>query len=214
MAGGFRAPGIRRIETDVSEVVRPVGTSIGAIIAPANKGPVNRRILITSDKNFIDTFGEPTCAATDMAHYAALDFLTESGAMWVVRPSGGDEKYSSLFINATGNSYTAPFTSGITTNDTTATLAANGYSDGNTTKRINGQGGIYDIDSISLGVSALAVAALGPGTYGSDISISIVTCADTNFRDQYGMNWETKYDEPNDVNWNWSAGSKTGTLSE
>ena len=138
MAGGFRAPGVRRIEKDVSEVVNPVGTSIGAIIAPADKGPVNRRILITSDKDFIDTFGEPTCAATDMAHYAALDFLTESGAMWVVRPSGGNEKYSSLFINATGNSYTAPFTSGVSAYDTSTTLAAGGYSDGNTSRRING----------------------------------------------------------------------------
>ena len=77
MAGGFKAPGITRIETDLSEVAEAAGTSVGALVGGTDKGPTNRRVLITSNKQLVDTFGAPTGSKHDMAIYAGLEFLKE-----------------------------------------------------------------------------------------------------------------------------------------
>jgi hypothetical protein len=59
MAKRFSTPGVFRKETDVSEVVSPVGVSTGVIIGGATKGPVNSRVLLGTDKELVSIFGIP-----------------------------------------------------------------------------------------------------------------------------------------------------------
>tara|TARA_R110001592_G_scaffold362233_3_gene675458 strand:+ start:3296 stop:5194 length:1899 start_codon:yes stop_codon:yes gene_type:complete len=215
MAGGFKAPGVKRLEKDVSEIISPAGTSIGAIVGAADKGPTNRRVLITSDKQLVDTFGVPTCADTDMAIYAGLEFLKESNGLFFVRATCGDgsEKYAGTVISKSSGTYTAPATSAISAASSSTILASDEYSDGNTKRQVDGQGGNYDVENTSFPSSAsMLIAALGPGTVGNDIGISVVTSADTDYRGQFGFNWEMSYDDPNGSSYAWTAGSKVSAM--
>jgi phage tail sheath protein FI len=214
MAGGFKAPGITRIETDLSEVAEAAGTSVGALVGAADKGPTNRRVLITSNKQLVDTFGAPTGTEADMTIYAGLEFLKESNALYFVRASHGDEKYASMEVHPTSSVYAAPVTSGIAAAATSAVLLDDEYTDGNTKRRVDGQGGNYDVEKVTTvsATSSMLIAAQGPGTYGNDVGISIVTCADTDYRGTYGFNWEMNYDDPNATSYVWTSGSKIQTL--
>ena len=76
----LRSPGVVITERDISEVIIPAGTSVGALVGGAHQGPTNQRKLITNDKEFVQTFGIPkTGAASEFPYYAALEFLKESG---------------------------------------------------------------------------------------------------------------------------------------
>ncbi len=224
MAGGFKAPGITRIETDLSEVAEAAGTSVGALVGGADKGPTNRRVLITSNKQLVDTFGAPTGTDADMTIYAGLEFLKESNALYFVRASHGGEKYASMEVPKTSAGYIAPRTTGVTASATSTVLIDNEYTDGNTKRRVDGQGGNYDVEkytyefgdtgsaTLSAKPSSIVIAAQGPGTYGNDVGISIVTCADTDYRGTYGFNWEMNYDDPNATSYLWTSGSKIENL--
>lgn len=71
-------------ELDLSQRVAAASTSIGAIVGPSTRGPLNQRVLITSGKNFLKIFGKPSPRMTKM-HYAALAFLEESSRLYVTR---------------------------------------------------------------------------------------------------------------------------------
>ena len=214
MAGGFKAPGIKRLETDLSEVVTPAGTSVGALVGAADKGPTNRRVLVTSNKQLVDTFGNPTGTDADMAIYAGMEFLKESNALYFVRATKGDENYASMEVHPTSSTYASPVTSGISAAATATILDLPQYSDGNTSRQIDGQGGNYDVETAPISsTSSMLIAAQGPGTYGNDVGIAIVTCADTNYRGQFGFNWEMNYDDPNPIAHGWSVGSQQSGIS-
>lgn len=224
MAGGFKAPGIRRIEKDVSEVIAAAGTSTGALVGASDRGPVNRRVLITSDKQLVDTFGAPTGTDSDMAIYAGLEYLKESSALFFVRATHGGEKYASMEVPATSAGYIAPITTGVTASATSTVLLDDEYTDGNTRRQVNGLGGNYDVENytyefgdaasvtLSAKPSSMIIAAQGPGTYGNDVGISIVTCADTDYKGQFGFNWEMNYDDPNATAYEWTVGSKVSAM--
>jgi phage tail sheath protein FI len=205
MAGGFKAPGIKRIETDLSEIVAPAGTSTGALVGPTSKGPTNRRVLITSDKQLIDTFGAPTCADTDMAIYAGLEFLKESNSLYFVRATDESSgKYAGLSVPMSSANYSSPQASAVAAVATSTILANDQYSDGNTPRQVDGRGGIYELEQQSVpSTSAMHIGALGPGIYGNDVGISIVTCADTDYRGQFGFNWEMNYDDATPTSYMW-----------
>lgn len=78
------SPNVYVKEIDVSQRIAGVSTSIGAIVGRSNKGPVMERTLITSTKQFIETFGEPDPKVSFM-HYCALQFLEQSSRLYVTR---------------------------------------------------------------------------------------------------------------------------------
>lgn len=73
------------------------GVSAG-IVLPARKGPVDQPVLITSEEDFIDTFGEPDLKL-GVAHYSALAFLAQSSSLFVVRVHNG-AKYAGLALGS------------------------------------------------------------------------------------------------------------------
>ena len=199
MPQAFSTPGIYRVEKDVSNVVRPLGTSTGAIVGKTNVGPVNMRMLVNTDKQFITTFGKPV-SSTDYAHYGAIQFLNESQNMWMVRCSYGDEKYSNVMIpNVSATVTSATSAANITAMSTTTALADPDYIDGYTITSQDGEPGIGDIEESSTTANNLVFASIGPGAYGNDIGIAVVTPSMSAISGVNGFNWKYKYDNASDI---------------
>lgn len=75
-------------EVDLStRVPRFTGIAAG-IVLPAHRGAVDTPVLVTSEEEFIDVFGEPD-PKLGLAHYSALAFLSQSNKLYVVRVHNG-----------------------------------------------------------------------------------------------------------------------------
>ena len=53
-------------EIDLSQRVAAAATSIGAIVGPSSRGPLNERVLVTSPGQFLQLFGKPEPRMTKM----------------------------------------------------------------------------------------------------------------------------------------------------
>lgn len=84
------SPGVYTRELDLSQRIRAVSTSIGAIVGASTKGPLNERVLVTNEQEFISAFGKPN-PRTSYMHYAALEFLSKSSRLYVTRVVNDDE---------------------------------------------------------------------------------------------------------------------------
>jgi phage tail sheath protein FI len=116
MAKRFKTPGVFNTEIDLSEITAPTGTSVGGIVIRSTKGPINRMVTVTSDKDFIDTFGEPVFTSgsgTDTLNkkipeygygaYSALEFLNESDTLNVLRVPNSGDSFAEATISVTGD---------------------------------------------------------------------------------------------------------------
>jgi hypothetical protein len=191
----FSTPGIYREETDLSEITQPVGNSTGAIVIDSNVGPINRRVLVSNDKEFIEAFGQPD--GSKVGHYSALEFLKESNRLYVVRGSEGDgtELYSNFCVGETSAVSAVALVSAATLSaDSSTNAIAGAYSDGDKSNDIQVIEGVtYPGDTF------LCVAAVGPGTWGNNIGIRITTSADTPAVSGGNFDWKNKYDDNPDT---------------
>lgn len=88
---GFQvSPGVNISEIDLTSVVPAVSTTEGAFSGVFTWGPVNERILISSEVELKNTFGKPVTGHNVETFYTAADFLSYSDALWVVRVSDGN----------------------------------------------------------------------------------------------------------------------------
>src|SRR5438093_13587362 len=83
-------------EIDLSQRVAAASTSIGALVGESDKGPVMERTLITSVRQFIETFGKPN-PRTSYMHYCALAFLEQSSRLYVTRVVKNDALTAGAF---------------------------------------------------------------------------------------------------------------------
>ena len=92
------SPGIviREVDLTVGRV-DPVSGSIGALVAPFAKGPVNEPQLIESEDDLLQTFGQPYSADKHYEHWmVASSFLAYGGTLEVVR--AGDQSLVNAFV--------------------------------------------------------------------------------------------------------------------
>jgi hypothetical protein len=83
--GGFQlSPGINISEIDLTTVVPPVATTVGAIAGVFRWGPVNDRVLVTSENDLVARFGKPANLNAE-TFFTAANFLSYSNALYVVR---------------------------------------------------------------------------------------------------------------------------------
>lgn len=185
--GSFRAPGVQIKEVDLSEVVRPVGTSVGALVGPTYKGPTNRRVLITGNSNFAEVFGKPVSGVSaEYPMYCGLEFLKESDFMYFVRPANSDSVVGGLTLD------TSCSATRTTANESGSGMWAGEFADGNKPT-------LYYAGE-QLNDSGLNIVALGASNYNDDVGISIITENDveTDSMDYtYGYSWKGKYPEKN-----------------
>lgn len=86
----FLSPGVEVIETDDSNYVPSLNSSIVGLVGFASKGPVNEATLITSPQNLITIFGPPSEDIEGQAIEAALELLEVTNQLYFVRCAGTD----------------------------------------------------------------------------------------------------------------------------
>ena len=92
------SPGVHVKEIDLTNVVPAVATSIGAIAASFQKGPVSSVTNITSEEELLEIFGKPQGSSNQFENwFTAANFLQYSDSLKVVRAESG-------ILNAGANS--------------------------------------------------------------------------------------------------------------
>ena len=200
MAKKFSTPGITVIETDISEVVAPVGTSVGVGVGGAKRGLANSRRLITTDKDFIEEFGQPTVpgsSSKDFGIYGALAYLQESDTLYYTRVVNADDDYANkIFPMDTELSGTSAVSATTINAVATSAYTANSYV-------ADERDEIRAIDTMNgtpVGVAtsgSLIIASVGPGTYGNNVGVTVTTSASySNSASTNQVEWAWDYDEP------------------
>jgi len=82
----FLSPGVYPVETDLSQRVTAIGTSVGSCVLASRKGPVGTT-YVTTGTNFISLFGNPD-PTWSPAHDCCLAYL-EQAPMYVTRVING-----------------------------------------------------------------------------------------------------------------------------
>jgi phage tail sheath protein FI len=142
--GSHSSAGVYVNELDLSQRVAAASSSIAAIVGESVRGPVGKRTLVTSSKQFLFTFGSPNAAKTYM-HYCALAYLQEGSRLYVTRVAPGALYGGALcYTDNTANAST-PFAAG------TADPA------------------IYDFVAQDL----FAVYAIDPGAWNADLQVRV-----------------------------------------
>ena len=142
------SPGVNVSEIDLTTIVPAVSTTEGAIAGVFTWGPVEERVLISSEEELINTFGRPT-ANNFETFFTAANFLAYGNQLYVTRAAGASN------YNAIANS--TPNTS------VTQIKNADDYTGSETTLTANAQIDFY---------------AKYPGTIGNSLKISVCPSAD------------------------------------
>ena len=83
------SPGVDIIEREVTLRIPTVTSSVGAIVVAANRGALNVRTLINSEKDYVDAFGEPD--DVNYTHFfTSKAFLAGSNQLYAVRVENED----------------------------------------------------------------------------------------------------------------------------
>ena len=90
------SPGVHVREIDLTNVVPSVATTVGAIVMPAEKGPVSSITTLGSEQELVQVFGEPQSDNFEW-WFTASSFLQYSDQLKVVRAESG-------ILNAGANS--------------------------------------------------------------------------------------------------------------
>ena len=204
----YSTPGVYRLEIDASNVTAPAGTSTGGIVIRSSKGPINRPVLISSDKELLDTFGKPVYTSGTTASslipefgygtYAALEFLKESNALYVGRVVVSTDEFSSRVFNSEGYNYT--ITSAVSGDTSAVGISAVPYVTGDQFDRPDYNKSV----ELSANFGAIAggdfvVAAAFPGKDGDNIAVSIEAFSSA-------CDWLYKYDtQPTSGNYSGTA---------
>ena len=78
----YLSPGIYTRETDFSFYVKQISTSSAAMVGVAEKGPINKPVLVTSWEQFINRFG--SYINESYLAYAARAFFDNGGSVLYV----------------------------------------------------------------------------------------------------------------------------------
>lgn len=111
------SPGINVSEFDLTTGVPAISSTEAAIAGVFNWGPVNQRVLVTSEDDLVSRFGKPTTANIE-TFFTAADFLAYSNKLYVVRVVDANAK------NAVGAGFTAAQFLDVTEDETVGEIVA------------------------------------------------------------------------------------------
>ena len=145
MALNLASPGIQVREVDLTiGRVDATSGSIGAIVAPFTKGPVEEAQLIESEEDLLQTFGQPYSVDKHYEYWmVASSYLAYGGTMQVIRANDDGLKNAYVGVNTV-----APLIKSET--------------------HYNQLG--YDDNAIT----GITIAAKTPGSYANGIRVSII----------------------------------------
>lgn len=90
----FVSAGVYTVERDLSAYVTDLSSTIVGIVGTSEKGPTNTPVLITSQKEFVDIFGQ--VSPKHYLGYAAMSYLKRGNLLWVNRVSATDSKKAAV----------------------------------------------------------------------------------------------------------------------
>ena len=153
MAVNLASPGVLVREVDLTiGNVDPTSGSIGALVAPFTKGPVEEPQLIENEEDLLQTFGQPYSIDNHYEYWmVASSYLAYGGTMQVIRA----DDYNTLTGVGLKNAFVGAGSSIRIKSDT----------------HYNQLG--YDDNTIT----GVTVAAKTPGSYANGIRISIIDAA-------------------------------------
>lgn len=103
MANLYKTPGVFIEELPATGPITGVGTSTGAFIGPALKGPINMPTKITNWSQFKDYFGEYISAPRHYMAYAVEGFFRNGGTVaYIVRAGTATRAFRKLDDRGTG----------------------------------------------------------------------------------------------------------------
>lgn len=105
MPGAFTFPGVYTQEQDFSLYLPALTSTSFAIVTTASKGPVNQRVLVSTEEQLINTFGFP--GAQYKGLIAAQQYLRQGNLLWVVRVAGYDEATATATLRNSADSANA-----------------------------------------------------------------------------------------------------------
>ena len=83
------SPGVLVTEKDLTNVVPAVSSSIGGLVVVSDKGPMDEVVTISSEDEYVETFGKPD-ANTFEYFFTAANFLQYGNTLKVVRAATGN----------------------------------------------------------------------------------------------------------------------------
>jgi phage tail sheath protein FI len=93
--------GVEIIERDFTIRIPSVTSSVGAIVIAAEKGAINKPLLINDEKSFVEIFGEPD--NVNYKHwFTASAFLKASDQLWVVRTEDKTKLCAGVTVGTSG----------------------------------------------------------------------------------------------------------------
>ena len=89
------SPSVVVIENDVSVYTPNVNSSVVGIVGFADKGPVDKPTLVTSQQNLLSLFGKPSTIMPGQGLEGALEILEATNQLYFVRAAGTDKANAS-----------------------------------------------------------------------------------------------------------------------
>lgn len=94
------SPSITVTEVDLTTTVPAVATPPAALVGVFGWGPVNQRILITSENELVTRFGKPTNSNAE-TFFTAADFLAYSNSLYVTRVTDNNAAIANENVSST-----------------------------------------------------------------------------------------------------------------
>jgi hypothetical protein len=156
------SPGVNVTEIDLTTVVPAVSTTEGAIAGVFRWGPVDKRILVSSEADLVNKFGKPTNLNPE-TFFTAANFLAYGNKLYVAR--------------------TANTTDAAGTNGALNAFANVGSVSSNTNLVIKNDD-VFDDTTVSTNIASetnVRYIARYPGALGNSLKISVCDTSDTYF---------------------------------
>ena len=116
------SPSVVVLENDVSIYTPNINSSVVGLVGFANKGPVNKATLVTSQENLIRLFGKPETSLQGQGLEGALEILEATNQMYFVRGIDADNANGYASASVTVGASPAIYVSGYVPNTTPSSL--------------------------------------------------------------------------------------------
>lgn len=94
--GVFNSPGVKTSISNYSGYVSAASSVVVGMVGGATMGVVNTPTVITSEANFVSTFGTPSL--DNFGQAAAIQFLKQGNALWYVRVTDGTDAVATVTV--------------------------------------------------------------------------------------------------------------------
>ena len=120
------SPSVVVLENDISIYAPNINSSVVGLVGFANKGPINKATLVTSQENLIRTFGKPDTLLNGQGLEGALEILEATNQLYFVRAvSGASAAFSDIAVGSCAAVHVSGYAATSETSSITYTVTNN-----------------------------------------------------------------------------------------